>query len=391
MSKKRIGIAVMALGMFLWAAAAYASPEAPRLLSPPMALPVPSGFLKVLLLLTFFVHLVLVNVLLGSVILSVIDRRASASDRKGGVAFMPKVLALAVNFGVAPFLFLQVLYGHFLYPSIVLMAVWWMFVALFAMLAYYGLYVSDGAVRPARRTPILFLSALLLLMTAFLLSNASTLMLRPDFWFRWFSEPHGHLLNTSDPTLFPRYLHILLASLAVGGLTMAWRVRWSKRDPEVDREEAERRFRRGLDWFFYVSLAQVPVGLLFLFTLPPDVRGLFLGGDALSTAALILAVSGLCIALILVRQGGLKLASTAALGVILVMVCVRGMVRDAMLQPYSGVASPAPTALAMPHGQTAALSLFLVATALVVAVLVWLGRVLFHALNRSESSEIREG
>lgn len=136
---------------------------------------------------------------------------------------MPKVLALAVNFGVAPFLFLQVLYGHFLYPSIVLMAVWWMFVALFAMLAYYGLYVSDGAVRPARRTPILFLSALLLLMTAFLLSNASTLMLRPDFWFRWFSEPHGHLLNTSDPTLFPRYLHILLASLAVGGLTMAWR------------------------------------------------------------------------------------------------------------------------------------------------------------------------
>ena len=105
MSKKRIGIAVMALGMFLWAAAAYASPEAPRLLSPSMALPVPSGFLKVLLLLTFFVHLVLVNVLLGSVILSVIDRRASASDRKGGVAFMPKVLALAVNFGVAPFLF----------------------------------------------------------------------------------------------------------------------------------------------------------------------------------------------------------------------------------------------------------------------------------------------
>ena len=381
MSKKRIGI-VMALVTLLWAAAAHASPEASRLLSPPMALPVPSGFLKVLLLLTFFVHLVLVNVLLGSVILSVVDRRVSASDRKGGVA---------VNFGVAPFLFLQVLYGHFLYPSIVLMAVWWMFVALFAMLAYYGLYVSDGAVRPARRTPILFLSALLLLMTAFLLSNASTLMLRPDFWFRWFSEPHGHLLNTSDPTLFPRYLHILLASLAVGGLTMAWRARWSKRDPEVDREEAEHRFRRGLDWFFYVSLAQVPVGGLFLFTLPPDVRGLFLGGDALSTAALVLAVSGLCIALILARQGGLKLASAAALGVILVMVCVRGMVRDAMLQPYSGAASPAPTALAMPHGQTAALSLFLVTTVLVVAVLAWLGRVLFHALNRSESSEIREG
>ena len=88
MSKKRIGI-VMALVTLLWAAAAHASPEASRLLSPPMALPVPSGFLKVLLLLTFFVHLVLVNVLLGSVILSVVDRWASASDKKGGVAVMP--------------------------------------------------------------------------------------------------------------------------------------------------------------------------------------------------------------------------------------------------------------------------------------------------------------
>lgn len=391
MSKKRIGIVGMALVTLLGAGAAHASPGAARLLSPPMALPVPSGFLSILLLLTFFVHLVLVNVLLGSVILSAVDRLASASDSKGGMAFMPKVLALAVNFGVAPFLFLQVLYGHFLYPSILLMAVWWMFVAVFAMMAYYGLYVSGEAVGPMRRKLPLILSALLLLLTAFLLSNASTLMLRPDFWFRWFSEPHGRLLNTGDPTLFPRYLHILLASLAVGGLTMAWRTQWGKRAPESGREEAERRFRRGLDWFFYASLAQVPVGLLFLSALPPDVRGLFLGGDALSTAALMLAVSGLYIALVLARQGRLNLAGAAALGVILVMVCVRGMVRDAMLQPYGGAASPAPTALAMPHGQTAALCLFLAVTALVIAVLVWLGRVLFQALNRSESSEIREG
>ena len=231
MSKKRIGIVGMALVTLLGAGAAHASPGASRLLSPPMALPVPSGFLSILLLLTFFVHLVLVNVLLGSVILSAVDRLASASDSKGGMAFMPKVLALAVNFGVAPFLFLQVLYGHFLYPGILLMAVWWMFVVVFAMMAYYGLYVSGEAVGPMRRKLPLILSALLLLLTAFLLSNASTLMLRPDFWFRWFSEPHGRLLNTGDPTLFPRYLHILLASLAVGGLTMAWRAQCGKRAP----------------------------------------------------------------------------------------------------------------------------------------------------------------
>ena len=88
MSKKRIGIAVMALGMFLWAAAAYASAPPPAF--SPMALPVPSGFLKVLLLLTFLCIWCWSTCSWVPVILSVIDRRASASDRKGGWPSCPR-------------------------------------------------------------------------------------------------------------------------------------------------------------------------------------------------------------------------------------------------------------------------------------------------------------
>ena len=392
---KRIGLAVAAV---LWAPAAQAAPEGAGLVPPAMALPVPSGLLDSLLVLTFFAHLVLVNILLGSVLLAILDRRGTASDAPGGVAFLPKTLALAVNFGIAPFLFLQVAYGHFLYPGIVLMAVWWLGVILFVMLGYYGLYVSDGAVAPSRRGPVLALTALLLLMTAFLLTNASTLMLRPAFWFQWFAEPHGTILNLHDATLFPRYLHIILASLAVGGLTMAWRARWSARrsgaEPESGADsgpgagaaggadEAGRHFRRGLDWFFFVSLAQIPVGLLFLFSLPPEVRSLFLGGSVLHTAALPLALAGLLLALLSARRGELGRTTAAALGIILMMVCVRDMVRGAMLAPYAETPSAAPVALAMPHGQTAALALFLVCAACVAAVLVWLARVLRN-VNRN--------
>lgn len=393
---KRIGIAVAAVG---WASAAQAAPAGAGLVPPAMALPAPPGLLDSLLVLTFFAHLVLVNILLGSVLLAILDRRGAASDTPGGVAFLPKTLALAVNFGIAPFLFLQVLYGHFLYPGIVLMAVWWLAVVLFVMLGYYGLYVSDGAVNPARRTPVLILTALLLLMTAFLLTNASTLMLRPALWFQWFSEPHGTILNLRDATLFPRYLHIILASLAVGGLTMAWRARWSARrtgaGPAGDSgsdsgaDGAGRRFRRGLDWFFFVSLAQVPVGVLFLFSLPPEVRALFLGGSVLHTAALPLVLSGLLLALFTARRGELGRTTAAALGIVLVMVCVRDMVRAAMLSPYAEAPSAAPNALAMPHGQTAALTLFLVCAVCVAAVLVWLARVL-RKVNRCGGSGMEE-
>ncbi len=381
---------LLAVAAIAWASEAQAAPEGAGLVPPAMALPVPSGLLDSLLALTFFAHLVLVDILLGSVLLAILDRRGTASDAPGGVAFLPKTLALAVNFGIAPFLFLQVAYGHFLYPGIVLMAVWWLAIILFVMLGYYGLYVSDGAVAPARRAPVLALTALLLLMTAFLLTNASTLMLRPAFWFQWFAEPHGTILNLHDATLFPRYLHIVLASLAVGGLTMAWRARWSARragaetgaDADSGPDEAGRRFRRGLDWFFFVSLAQIPVGLLFLFTLPPEVRSLFLGGSVLHTAALPLALAGLLLALLSARRGELGRATAAALGIILMMVCVRDMVRGAMLAPYAETPTAAPVALAMPHGQTAALALFLVCAACVAAVLVWLARVLRN-VNRN--------
>ncbi len=38
---------------------------------------------------------------------------------------LPLVIAFAVNFGVAPLLFLQVLYGHFIYTSSILMGIFW--------------------------------------------------------------------------------------------------------------------------------------------------------------------------------------------------------------------------------------------------------------------------
>lgn len=358
--------------------------DAAILVPPPMTLPAPSSLLIPLQVLTFFAHILLVNILLGSVLLAVLDRRSAATEEKNGVAFMPKILALAVNFGIAPFLFLQVLYGNYLYPGILLMAVWWMSIVMAVMLAYYGLYISDGAIRTSRRSAVLIPVALLLMGTAFLLTSASTLMERPDQWWRWFQEPYGLILNTGDATLLRRYLHIILASLAVGGLTMAWRAEWSLRCPGVDREKALHRRRRGLTWFFHVSLAQIAAGLLFLFTLPGEARSMLTGGDLLFTAALLLALAGLAAALFLARRERLGPASLVTAGIILVMVCIRAMLREALLRPYhpSPAASPS-TALAMPHGQTAALTMFLICAVLIVPVLLWLARVVLRAFRNS--------
>jgi hypothetical protein len=47
----------------------------------------------------------------------------------------------SVNFGVAPLLFVQVLYGHFFYASSILMAVFWLAVIPLLIAAYYAAYL----------------------------------------------------------------------------------------------------------------------------------------------------------------------------------------------------------------------------------------------------------
>lgn len=384
MSKKNLAcLAAAGATLAFGAGIAQAAPEAARLVPPPIVMPAHTGFMKLLQLLTFFMHLVAVNILLGSMLLAVTDRRVSAPDWQGEAAFMPKVLALAVNFAIAPFLFLQVLYGNFLYSGTLLMAVWWLSIFLLVMFAYYGLYVSAAASTPLSHSLPLAVAALLILFTAFILTNASTLMARPDLWFAWFSRPNGMILNFGDPTLFPRYLHMVIASLAVGGLTMAWRAHRSKRSRTTDTAEADARITRGFDWFFFSSLAQAPVGLLFFFTLPADIRSLFLGGSVLYTLSLPLALAGFVVALFLARQRRLKYTTVATLCVIFLMVCIRALVREASLYPYIEAVAPRAVDISMPHGQDAALALFLFCALAGAAAVFWMIRVLAKASSRA--------
>ena len=190
-------------------------------------------------------------------------------------------------------------------------------------------------------------------------------MLRPDFWFQVvLRAARASFEHKRSP--YSRYLHILLASLAVGGLTMAWRSRWSKRDPEVDRGRSRAPFPPGAGCFHFFGAGS---GGGCSCSHCPRMCAAFFWEERAVTAALVLAVSGLCIALILARQGGLKLASAAAAqrhsghGL-----RARGWCATQCFSPTAARRPPAPTALAMPHGQTAALSLFLVTTVLVVAV-----------------------
>lgn len=301
------------------------------------AIPVHWVWFKVLLLLTFTVHILLVNALLGTGIIAFVSRLTSDNStcdlQKDAAGKLTFLMAFAVNFGVAPLLFLQTIYGQFFYVSSQLMAVYWLAAVVLLIIAYYSAYIYKYKFNVSANLRNCFLgtTVVILLMVAFVFVNNMTLMTAPLSWPQYFDNPKGTILNLTDPTLVPRYLHFVTASVAVGGLFIA--LVWDfKRRRSVPGALAH--IRRGLNWFLYATLFQIVVGFWFQMRLPGELLHLFMGGDVLYTGVFLLSLGALALAIIFGVQGRLRPAAGATLTVIVLMVLMRDMVRTAYLAPY---------------------------------------------------------
>jgi hypothetical protein len=342
-----------------------------RLVPTPDTIPVAWGWFQALLTFTFVLHILFMNTLLGSAILALFRefRTSPAPDpvSRDISLKLPYTLAFTVNLGVAPLLFVQVLYGQFIYTSSILMAVYWLGVVFLLIPAYYSAYLYgftfDGPGR-ARRV-FIAICTFLLLAVAFLFTNNMTLMLSPPSWTRYFSNPWGTLLNLSDPILVPRYLHFVTASLAVGGLFQAlvWDRRQRRGTPGA---EAHRDF--GLRVFIRSTLLQAGFGLWLLLTLPPGTRDLFLGKGILQTSVLILAVAGAGLALVLAAGGKVRQTALALVATVGLMAVAREFVRASFLKPYF---SPSDLTVVPEYGP---MVLFLVSLAAGLALVVYMLR-----------------
>jgi hypothetical protein len=326
----------------------------------------------------FFAHLLMMNTVLGlSVIALAMEARVLAlgltprNDALNGplhavATRIPTALALAVNFGVVPLLFLQVVYGQFFYTSSVLMAWWWLAVIGLVMLAYYGLYIYDFKFHApaAVKTLLLLVVVACLLLTSFIYVNNMTLMLDPKQWTGYFKAPGGTLLNRGEPTLWPRWLHFLFGSLAVGGLLFAHA---QARKAAGGDPAAKLGVRVGLRWFGHATFFQLLVGLWFLLSLPDPVSGPLLRGGPL-LLLLLAGIAGGFLSLLFAVKQQLWAASWTTLGTLILMVTLRELVRGLYLAPYFKPSD----LLVVP--QYSPMVLFFCSLALGLGLIVWMLR-----------------
>jgi len=342
------------------------------LIPTPDAIPVHWGWFKLFLVLTFFLHLLLMNTMLGIGIIALIRSLFTASGaddvcREIGKK-LPFTIAFAVNMGVAPLLFIQVLYGQFIYTSSILMAVYWLSIIALLIIAYYSayLYYYTFDTTGSARTIFIALSVVHLLVIAFFFTNNMTMMLSPEKWQRYFSAPGGMLLNMSDPTLLPRYLHFVLSAVAVGGLFLAlmWEIK-RRGDAGLYRD----RIRQGLRWFTSATLLQFIVGSWWLLMLPKPIIRIFMGGNPPATVLFILGILGTVAALVFGFKGRVRPCTGATIFTIFSMVLMRDQMRTAYLKPHFELSSLETVP------QYGSLILFLVALVVGAAAIVYMLRI----------------
>lgn len=296
------------------------------LITVPYALPAPPLIMKLFLVGGFGLHILLVNLILGTLCMALFMKEGQGRDYIAAAGKrLPILMAFAVNLGVVPLLFLQGAYGQFSYTAAALMGGRLMLLPGIVFLVYAGLYINKSG--PAQiRNNVLLAAGLVALMVvvSFLFSNVSTLMLDPERWLAWFQEK-GAVLNSGDPTLVPRLLHFLIASVAFSGLAMAL---FGKTNGNA------KWLQTGCAVFFWATILQMADGVWFFFSLPGDVQQVLLGKGVVVTAVFGLAVAAAGASLFFAAKRMPVGAACSIAPTFMGMLVLRDVVRDGYLKSY---------------------------------------------------------
>ena len=303
----------------------------------PIPLPAPVWLLSALLLLTFALHVVPMTMALGGGFWAIVAARRTEDRAFRDLARrlaegLPYWTAAAITAGVAALLFLQVLYGPVFYASSVVIARPWLSIVGLVLAGYYGYYFRAYRLEKNPRAAfwVGVVAWAAFAAVAFLYVSEMTLMLHPERLHRMYlADRTGATLGFPEPTLLPRYLHMLVGAVAIAALWVAWIGR------RIAGEGGRRVLRFGAAGFGAMIALDAAIGLWFLAALPGGVVRVFTGGRALPTACLALSVVATVVSIWATwsaRGGnapGLRLAAGggAAAAVLVLMVLMRDVVR----------------------------------------------------------------
>ncbi len=305
----------------------------------PAPIPGPVWLFHLLWVVTFLLHMLFVNVVLGG---SLVATLAGAKRKELQLLFVNAnswAISFAITFGIAPLLFVQVLYGRFFYTATILVAGSWLGMLALLTVGYYLNYVAKFRLHKGKPAGLsLSVSALCFLLISAIQVMVNLLHLQPERWEGVWTQAKSAL---GDPSFLPRWLHFVLAALALAGTLAAYvAVRQAQKEGKTaDREDWA---RLGVKVALYATVAQLVVGFWLLLSLPSPVLSAFMRGGAATTLPLalgILAGVGLLVVLASIRDPLAEPVRTRRaleflVGAVALMVVTRHQLREVYLEAW---------------------------------------------------------
>ena len=183
----------------------------------------PLWLVTVLHLLTLTLHFFAMNILFGG---TAITLWSSARNRWGGTQALdfsrlfPAAIAATVTLGVAPLLFLQLVYPRQVYAAAMVSGWFWLFVPAAVIVAYYALYrASFSGQRTGRVNHVMLaLAAAGLIYVSLVYSSVFSMAEQPALIQSLYAKNQsGWVWNPAVGSYALRWLHMLAGALTVGG------------------------------------------------------------------------------------------------------------------------------------------------------------------------------
>ena len=244
----------------------------------PLPLPLPEWLLVGLLIISFLLHILFVNLMLGGTLLTLWAELKGMKNKdydtlgKEIAKTVTVNKSLAVVLGVAPLLTINALYTIYFYSANAMTGTFWIMIIPFVIVAflliYWHKYSWDSMKNKNFHIALIALGSLIFLFVPLIFLTNINIMLFPERW----REVEGFFSAMIMWNVIPRYLHFLAASLAITGLFLFW---WLSRKKypvsalfkQFSKTDIKRK------WYklaLYASLSQIVLGPLNLFTLPWD-------------------------------------------------------------------------------------------------------------------------
>lgn len=372
---------------------AQASQPLPVPLMDRFDLPGPWWLFLLLYHVTFVLHFVFMNFVVGgSAACLICDLRSLAGAKREYFADIarklakpiPVALSFTITLGVAPLLFVQVLYGQFFYSANVLLGLVWFSLIAVLMAAFYIAHVQGFEVRRAGTgwVVIRLVSTAAMLagfgFVAFLLTNNAVWSILPQQWLARYQGELG--IIAPDAQFWPRLAHNLTGSLAIGCLLCALVARTLRFRLLVDEDWVRRTVRGFLLAALVLTGLQIIDGVTLLSRLAQPTRHTFLFsagsvhvwgwrvGLACAIGAVLMMIRG-------VRDPRRPLWPWLATLLALATLSGMSMARQAVRQDYLLRATGFDLSQWPQHTQFAPLLMFIVSFVLALGVIAWMLRV----------------